>query len=145
MRTTTMAGTTGLLALGLLAPGCASITTGKHQPVSVQATCEGQTVTGATCTLRNNKGEWFANTPGSVTIQKSYGDLTVECRKDGYTPAMGAFRSASNGGVWGNIIAGGIIGYAVDAGSGAGFDYPTSMMVQFAPPCPTVAEAPPAQ
>ncbi len=47
------------------------------------------------------------------------------------------FSSKSNGAVWGNILAGGIIGYAVDASSGAGFDYPTMMTITLPPPCGT--------
>ena len=68
-------------------------------------------------------------------VHKSYGDLVVECKKDNLLPAGGTFQSSSNGGVWGNILAGGVIGYAVDAGSGAGFDYPTQLLVNFNPPC----------
>lgn len=122
--------------------GCASITTGKMQPISVQAQCENKPVVGAGCSLTNSKGKWFVNTPGSVTINKAYGDLIVECSKEGLSPAGGTFKSSSNGGVWGNVIAGGIIGYAVDASSGAGFDYPTQMNVTFLPPCEKVAMAP---
>ena len=68
-------------------------------------------------------------------IRKAYGDLVVLCQKENLAPAGATFQSSASGGVWGNIIAGGIIGYAVDASSGAGFDYPTSMSVQFEPPC----------
>jgi len=123
----------------LLGTGCASITSGKNQPISVDAICEGQPVIGASCEMANSKGKWYVSTPGSVTIRKAYGDLVVQCKKDGLTPAGGTFESSSNGGVWGNIIAGGLIGYAVDAGSGAGFDYPTSMTVKFDPPCEEMA------
>ena len=115
--------------------GCASITSGKIQPLSVQTRCDSKEVIGAACSLTNNKGQWFVQTPGSVAINKAYGDLIVECKKDGMTPAGGTFQSSSNAGVWGNIIAGGVIGYAVDAGTGAGFDYPTQMTVTFNPPC----------
>lgn len=139
LRTLTLLGM--LVALGQLA-GCASITTGKMQPISVQAQCESTPVIGAGCSLTNSKGKWFVNTPGSVTINKAYGDLVVECTKEGLSPAGGTFKSSSNGGVWGNVIAGGIIGYAVDASSGAGFDYPTQMNVTFLPPCQKVAATP---
>lgn len=128
--------------------GCASITSGKIQPLSVSAKCDGTDVVGARCELTNSKGKWFVETPGSVTINKSYGDLVVSCKREGLSPAGGTFKSSSNGGVWGNIIAGGVIGYAIDAGSGAGFDYPTQLTVSFNPPCapseaPTSASASP--
>ncbi len=101
----------------------------------MQSTCGGAAVNDASCTLTNSKGQWFVQTPGSVMIQKSFGDLTVECTKEGLAPAAGAFKSSSNGGVWGNLIAGGLVGYAVDASTGAGFDYPTQLTVVFNPPC----------
>lgn len=127
----------GLLLLAVAAislTGCASITSGKIQPVSIDSKCGGADMVGAKCSLTNSKGQWFVETPGSVTINKAYGDLVIDCKKEGLSPAGGTFSSSSNGGVWGNIIAGGIIGYAVDAGSGAGFDYPTKMTVNFNPP-----------
>ena len=116
--------------------GCASITGSKNQPVSVNAVCDGQPVAEASCTLMNDKGSWYVKTPGSVMIQKAYGDLAVDCKK-GDAVASTKFKSSSNGGVWGNILAGGIIGYAVDASSGAGFDYPSTMTVTLPPPCGT--------
>ncbi len=121
--------------LCLALTGCASLTSGKHQAVSVAAVCEGEPVTEASCTLMNDKGSWHVKTPGSVMIQKAYGDLAVDCRK-GDAVATSKFKSSSNTSVWGNILAGGLIGYAVDAGSGAGFDYPSPMTVTMNPPCP---------
>jgi hypothetical protein len=127
----------GALLFLVVLSGCASITSGKLQPLSVQAKCDNQDVIGAACSLTNSKGQWFVNTPGSVTVHKAYGDLVVDCKKEGLTPAGGTFKSSSNGGVWGNLIAGGVVGYAIDAGNGAGFDYPTQMTVNFTPPCET--------
>lgn len=118
-----------IVAVALLT-GCASITGSKNQPVSVQTYEKGKQVVGASCTLVNDKGTWFVATPGSIVIQKSYQDLAVTCNKDDHNPGSAIFRSASNGGVWGNILAGGIIGYAVDSSSGAGFDYPSLLSVE---------------
>jgi hypothetical protein len=116
--------------------GCASITGSKHQPVSVTAVCEAEIVNGATCTLANDKGQWFASTPGTTMIQKSGGDLAVTCKKHDST-GVGTFVSKSNNGIWGNLLLGGPIGAAIDAGSGAGYDYPPSMTVVMNPPCPS--------
>jgi len=114
---------------------CASITSGKNQAISVTAVCGEQIVNDATCVLVSNKGKWHVKTPGSVVIQKSYGDLSISCEK-GDSKGVESFVSKNNAGVWGNIIAGGLIGYAIDAGSGAGFDYPQEMTVALNPPCP---------
>lgn len=130
--------------------GCASITGSRNQPISVTATHEGKPVIGANCQLLNDKGTWYVNTPGSVVIQKSFQDLTATCKKQ-ETKKIGAttFKSASEGSVWGNIIAGGLIGYAVDASSGAGFSYPPTLNIEMVkgdtlptPPVPTQSPAP---
>ena len=57
-----------------------------------------------------------------MTIQKSYGDMTVTCKKQVLLAGITSLKSHNTGPVWGNIVAGGIIGYAVDASSGSGFD-----------------------
>lgn len=119
-----------IIPLTLLLVGCASVTGSNMQPVSITAIHNGDEVEGAKCSLMNDKGSWYATTPGSVTIQKSYGDMTVTCKKKGTPTGVLAIASHSNGGVWGNVLAGGIIGYAVDASSGAGFNYPTSINVE---------------
>jgi hypothetical protein len=108
--------------------GCASITGSKLQPVSVQTVQDNKEVAGAGCTLTNDAGKWFVTTPGSVTIQKSTGDLAVDCTKETVSGHENVV-SKANGGVWGNIIAGGGIGYIIDRNTGAGFDYPTQITV----------------
>ena len=40
------------------------------------------------------------------------------------------YQSKSNGGVWENLLLGGVVGCAIDAGSCSGFDYPTLMTVE---------------
>ena len=61
--------------------------------------------------------------PGSVTVNKSTGDMTVECKKEGNLAGQEMLVSKANGSVWGNILLGGGIGYIVDRNTGAGFDY----------------------
>lgn len=109
--------------------GCASIVGEKLQPVSVQTVQDNKEVAGVGCTLMNDAGTWFVTTPGSVTIHKSTGDLAVDCTKDGGVAGHETVVSKSNGAVWGNIIAGGGIGYIIDRNTGAGFDYPNIITV----------------
>lgn len=118
---------TSLVLLALT--GCASVTGSKMQPVSVQTVHEGKEVAGASCTLTNDAGKWFVTTPGSVTVNKSTGDMTVECKKEVNLAGQEMVVSKANGSVWGNIIIGGGIGYIVDRNTGAGFDYPNSITV----------------
>lgn len=113
----------------LLLGGCASITGSQVQPISIQTSQGSAIVTGASCTLSNDAGKWFVKTPGSVTVKKSTGDLTVECAKNDASGHENVV-SKANTNVWGNILLGGIIGYAVDRNSGAGFDYPGSVTIK---------------
>ncbi len=108
--------------------GCASITGSKLQPVSVQTIFEGKEVSGVGCSLINDAGKWFVTSPGSVTVQKSTGDMTVDCVKDELR-GKETLVSKAAGMLWGNILAGGGIGYVVDRNTGAGFDYPNSITV----------------
>jgi hypothetical protein len=108
--------------------GCASITGSKLQPVSVQTILDGKEVSGVGCTLVNDAGKWFVTSPGSVTVQKSTGDMTVDCVKDDLR-GKETLVSKAAGMLWANILAGGGIGYVVDRNTGAGFDYPNSIPV----------------
>ena len=112
----------------VLVTGCASITGNKLQPITVQTISGAKEIAGAGCTLINDAGKWFVTSPGSTTIQKSTGDLAVDCSKDGATGHESVV-SKSNGAVWGNILLGGGIGYVVDRNTGAGFDYPSTITV----------------
>jgi len=121
-------------AIGVLLSGCASLIDSKSQPITVFAECGGQQISGAACNLSNDKGTFYTRVPGTVTIQKSYGDLALAC-SFGRGQAVTVVRSNATGPVWGNIVNGGLIGWAVDANTGAGFDYPNVITVSFSPPC----------
>ncbi len=123
-----------------LTVGCASVTGSKTQTVSVTTVCEGAIVPGVACHLKNDKGQWLLKTPEPALIQKSYGNLSVVCTA-GESSGSADFVSKSNGATWGNILAGGLIGYAVDSSSGAGFDYPGEVTVVLASPCPALARS----
>lgn len=109
-----------------LLSGCATIVNGRTQTVMVDTT----PVQGAACTLKNNKGNWVLNsTPGSVAVHRSAEALFISCTKPGYKQSMQSFKSTTKAMLAGNLLFGGIIGGAVDAGDGAAFDYPSQMMV----------------
>jgi hypothetical protein len=118
-----------VVSLVLLLSGCASITGSSTQPISFQTTQGSAIVSGVGCTLSNDAGKWFVKTPGSVTVKKSTADLVVECA-NGDASGRDHVASKANVNVWGNILIGGIIGYAIDRSSGAGFDYPNSITIE---------------
>lgn len=110
--------------------GCASIVTGQNQPISVQTAAGYHPMAGAECALTNDKGEWFVVSPGSVMVTRSYEPLSVTCKKDGFAPGIASARSTTKGMAFGNILFGGLIGAAVDASSGAAYDYPPIITVR---------------
>ena len=123
--------TLAVLAMAsLLFTGCASIVTGQNQALSVETIAQnGSQVSGANCRLANDKGTWFVVTPGSATVTRSYNDINVSCSKDGHEPGILVAKSSTKVMAAGNILFGGIIGAAVDAGTGAAFDYPSLIRV----------------
>jgi hypothetical protein len=126
---------TGLLFLSIYLTGCATIVSEKIQPVTIQTVCDGKLVTGATCELTNSKGNWIVQTPGSTPVRKAWGDLSINCKKDGAS-GVSTVSSSSNGTTWGNILIGGGIGAIVDAKTGAGYDYQNSITVTLQGECP---------
>jgi hypothetical protein len=100
--------------------GCASITTGTTQSVTINTN-----PSGATCTL-SREGSTIAvvnPTPGSVTVGKAKGTISVICQKGGYQDTAGTIASEVQGMTFGNILLGGVIGVVVDAASGAMHKY----------------------
>ena len=115
----------------LLAPGCATITSTEMQPLALTTeAADGGKIEKASCTLRNDKGSWTAESPGFVPVHRSAEDLLVECRKDGHPD--GALRAISRAaaGMFGNIIFGGGIGALIDHSKGTGYNYPSTLPVR---------------
>lgn len=111
--------------------GCATVTGGGNsQAVSVSTVDEyGKDVSGAACNVNNEKGNWKLTSPGQVTITKSDKAIIVRCEKAPWAPGTATVESSARGALFGNIIAGGLIGAAIDHSSGAGYEYPESVKV----------------
>ncbi len=120
-----------LLGFGLLAglSGCATLTESNQQTLLVQAVEDNRELVGVGCILSNQAGKWFVTAPGRVTVQKSVGDLSVDCKKAGGAAGTDQVASRFNNNLWGNLLVSGGLGYIVDRRSGAGFDYPSTLVV----------------
>lgn len=93
----------------LLLAACASIIHGGRQQVSISST-----PTNARITVN---GQPRGATPAVVELKRK--DLhVVRLELEGYQPAEIALRRKVSGWVWGNIVFGGLIGLAIDAGTG---------------------------
>jgi hypothetical protein len=119
-----------LIVLGMMAAGCATLTKGTSQTVTV-----GTDPAGAICTLtRDGKTVAIVNpTPGSVPVDKAQGTITVLCTKEKFEDASGAMASEFQAMTFGNILLGGIIGVVVDAASGAMHQYPDAVTITMVP------------
>ncbi len=110
----------------VLFSGCAAITTGTTQPLTVTTKQSGTNVVGATCELTNGKGTYYVTTPGTVTVSRSFSDMVVVCKKEPLPDANMTVKSSVKGMAFGNILLGGVVGAIVDTSTGAAYDYPSS-------------------
>lgn len=118
------------LVLGVLLAGCATLTTGTTQLVSVNT----PNVAGATCTLSSSGiGTVTVVTPANLPLKKYGEDVAIQCRKECYTDGVGTLPATVEAMVAGNILAGGFIGLGVDTMSGAINKYPPNIDIAMAP------------
>jgi uncharacterized membrane protein len=119
-----------LLSLVVLTSGCATLTKGGNQTVTVDTD-----PSGAVCSLsREGKPVAVVNpTPGSVQVEKAKGTIAIACTRQGYLEAAGTLASEFQAMTFGNILFGGIVGIAVDAASGAMNEYPASVTITLIP------------
>ncbi len=117
--------------LCLALSGCASIVGGHHQSVSVVAKSDDVDVVGAHCSLTNDKGQWFATTPGSVTVRRSFAAMAVDCKNE-QMAGTAQVNSSTKALAFGNILFGGVIGVGVDVATGAAYDYPDTIRIDLA-------------
>lgn len=121
-----------MLGILLLAGGCASVTHGTTQAVKVDTvTASGEPVPDAECQLTNDKGSALVRSGQATQVRRSGANLMIQCTADGQAPAHGQATSRVNAGMVGNIVVGGLIGAAIDSGTGAGYNYPTWMRLVF--------------
>jgi len=122
---------TTLCILGTMS-GCATITTGTDQSVTVVTE---KNVAGAKCALKDIKGgEWYINdTPGTASVRKGDGPMSVTCTKESFKTATLMVDEVIAGATLGNILIGGGIGIFIDAMSGAGQQYPDKIIVWMEP------------
>lgn len=120
-----------LVSLSLLS-GCATITSGTSQSVNVVTE---KNVSEAKCELIDKKGgKWFIpSTPGSASVKKGDGPLSIICKKDGYITAELMVDETLVPATFGNILLGGGIGIIVDSVSGAAQQYPDQVLVWMEP------------
>ena len=122
----------GIAALSVMLGGCASVTRGTTENISISSTPSGveAVVSGlevpTTCT-----------TPCAIVAKRS-ADITITFEKEGYQPQTVQLTKEVSGtgaaGFAGNLLAGGVIGMGVDAATGAATDHkPNPVIVTMQP------------
>lgn len=125
--------TAALAMLGMLAAlaGCATISESTEQSLMVRAIEDHREIGGVGCVLTNVAGRWFVTAPGHVTVHRSAGNLFVDCKKGTVSAGQETFVSrANNSATIGNAVTSAGLGYLLDKRTGAGFDYPETLVVQ---------------
>lgn len=105
--------------------GCATIVKGTTQNIPISTDPPGAEVTA--------DGQLMGQSPIDITLARKR-DHLVTISKEGYTQKSIAITKSTGGAVWGNILAGGLIGWGIDATSGAQYNLsPESISVQLEP------------
>ncbi|WP_207309889.1 hypothetical protein [Variovorax paradoxus] len=92
---------------------------------------EGKVVDGARCRVSNDRNDAVVPSGLTLPVRRSGENLSIECTQAGLPPARGQAISRANVGLVGNVMIGGLIGVAIDAGTGAGFNYPSWIRLIF--------------
>lgn len=82
--------------------------------------------------MHNDAGTWSLTSPASVVVHKSAGNLVVECKNE-HLSGEANVESAVNAVYITNFLFLFGIGYWIDKYTGAGFDYPATVVVQLTP------------
>ena len=106
--------------------GCASIVKGTTQKITIKTNPPG-----ATCRVEqnNNTIATISPTPDIINVPKSKHDLTLTCNKPSYRTAVHVIPSDVEAMTMGNILLGGVIGLAIDAGTGAMNKYDANVTI----------------
>src|SRR6266516_7336728 len=127
-----------LLAAAIAAPcvGCASVTRGTNENISISST-----PAGATAEIAGLDIPTSCVTPCVVQAKRN-ADITVTVNKEGYEPQIIPLTKEIPGtgaaGFAGNVLLGGLVGMGVDAATGAAMDHkPNPVIVTLRPAAPT--------
>ena len=121
-----------IMGIAFLTSGCATVTTGTEQNVTVVTE---KNVIGAQCELTDAKSKkWYVpSTPGNANVHRGDGPMSVICEKSGYRTANLMVDETLAGATLGNILIGGGVGILVDAMSGSAQRYPDQITVWMEP------------
>ena len=115
-----------LATVAALLGGCATLMDEDTQEVNLRFMCAEKNIV-ATCLLQNSKGRWTISTPGKATVLNDNIALEITCKAPfipSFTVSALPMPSTS---MLGNLLAGGVIGAAVDVYNNTGMKYPENI------------------
>ncbi|AZP11613.1 L,D-transpeptidase Cds6 family protein [Undibacterium parvum] len=120
-----------VLTFVLSLSGCASLIHDSEQSLSITTYDEsGSKIKGASCKLSNDFRSNTFDNQELVKVHRSYRDLQIECKKNGYTDATARVISSVNAGIYGNVVTAGI-GAIFDHALGSAYTYPQQLDLVF--------------
>ncbi len=125
----------GIAALSVMLGGCASVTRGTTENISISST-----PSGAEAVISGLEVPTTCTTPCAI-VAKRNADISITFQKEGYEPQIVQLTrevpATGAAGFAGNVIAGGLIGMGVDAATGAATDHkPNPVIVTLQPSAP---------
>jgi uncharacterized protein YceK len=130
---------TALFALS----GCASIMTSNENNIRVETVdSTGAEVKEANCTILRGEAKTAFVTPAVVPVTKGSGDIRIDCTKSGMPDGKAVVTSRVGAATFGNIIAGGVIGAAVDQATGKAYNHQDGKATPGKPPGAAPTDAP---
>src|SRR3569623_2358286 len=111
----------GIVALSVMLGGCASVTRGTTENISISST-----PSGVEAIVSGMEVPTTCTTPCSVVIKRN-ADISITFQKEGYEPQIVPLSrdipTSGAAGFAGNLLLGGVIGMGVDAATGAATDH----------------------
>jgi hypothetical protein len=125
----------GVVALSVMLGGCASVTRGTTENISIAST-----PSGVEAVVSGMEAPTTCMTPCSIVVKRN-ADISITFQKDGYEPQIVPLsRDIPTGGAAGfagNLLLGGVVGMGVDAATGAATDHkPNPVIVTMQPSAP---------
>ena len=113
-------------AVAALLSGCATLLSEDVQELKVKLLCKNKPVP-VSCTARNALGSWRFITPGSVEVKTDASMLEISCKGQSVPEFKVSVPPLPSWQMAGNILAGGILGAALDTYTGSGLRYPENI------------------
>jgi hypothetical protein len=133
----------GIVALSVTLGGCASVTRGTTENISISST-----PSGVEAVISGLEVPTTCTTPCAVVVKRN-ADVSIAFQKEGYetqiVPLSRDIQTGGAAGFAGNLLLGGAIGMGVDAATGAATDHkPNPVIVTMQPAAPPPRARPPA-